>query len=152
MFPRILKSSVAWRRCFCDKPPGMSKDPIYQAFLDKVREYRLKSPTGKPIDPTPEYHEELKEALEKLAFRYGGGEGVDLLKFPKFKLPDFEIDPISIYDLPEYKDKDDGKVEDAKSKSKVKDKKADKGKKEEKPKKAKDDKKPEPKDEKDKKK
>ncbi|KAH8235063.1 hypothetical protein KR032_008304, partial [Drosophila birchii] len=99
MLPRILKSSPAWRRCFCDKPPIVHKDPVYQAFLDKVREYRLKSPTGKPVDPTPEYEKELKEALEKLSLRFGGGEGVNLLAFPKFKLPDFFLDPISIYDL-----------------------------------------------------
>ncbi|KAH8266122.1 hypothetical protein KR038_004710 [Drosophila bunnanda] len=154
MLPRILKSSGAWRRCFCNKAPGVSKDPVYQAFLDKVREFRLKSPTGKPIDCSPEYEEELKEAFEKLALRYGGGEGVDLLAFPKFKLPDLDIDPISIYDLPEYKDKEDEKVEEPeeedKSKSEVKHKKEDKGKKEEKAEKVESDKKPKPKDEKDK--
>ncbi|KAH8342453.1 hypothetical protein KR059_008387 [Drosophila kikkawai] len=160
MLPRILKSSRIWRRGFCDKAPGISKDPVYQTFLDKVREYRLKSPTGKPVDPTPEYEEELKESIEKLALRYGGGEGVDLLAFPKFKLPDLDIDPISIYDLPEYKDKeikDDEKVEEPEkeAKSKKEDKemkeakeKKDKGKKEDKAKKAKDDKKAKPKDKK----
>ncbi|KAH8270384.1 hypothetical protein KR018_009305 [Drosophila ironensis] len=98
MFSRLLSSGLIWRRSFsvtCVR----AKDPCYDAFVEKVREYRLKSPDGKPVDPTPEYHEELKQALEKLAQNYGGGKDVDLLKFPKFQVPDIEIDPISIKHL-----------------------------------------------------
>jgi len=99
MFSRILKPSLVLRRSVTTSASLRYKDPIYHVFLDKVREYRLKSPTGKPIDPGPEYEAELKESLERLALQYGGGEGVDMLEFPKFKLPDIDIDPISVLDL-----------------------------------------------------
>ncbi|KAH8380154.1 hypothetical protein KR009_009245 [Drosophila setifemur] len=123
MFSRVLSSSLIWRRSLSLTSAMRGyKDPCYEAFLEKVREYRLKSPTGKPIDAGPEYEAELQEALCKLAEKFGGGEGVDLLQFPKFRLPDIDIDPISIMDLPEnqpkeeeknkeVKDKDDKKVE-----------------------------------------
>ncbi|KAH8349883.1 hypothetical protein KR084_008649 [Drosophila pseudotakahashii] len=101
MFARVLKPSLVLRRSVGTTASLRYKDPIYHIFLDKVREYRLKSPTGKPIDPGPEYEAELKESLERLALQFGGGEGVDMLEFPKFKLPDIDVDPISVLELPE---------------------------------------------------
>ncbi|XP_017070920.1 ATP synthase-coupling factor 6, mitochondrial [Drosophila eugracilis] len=155
MFARILKPSLVLRRGVTTSASLRYKDPIYQTFLDKVREYRLKSPKGKPVDPGPEFDLELKEATERLALQYGGGEGVDLLQFPKFQFPDIDIDPISILDLPENQPKPekkgDKKKDDKEAKAKD-DKKAKGGGKEEK---AKDDKKEREakgKDEKDKKK
>ncbi|XP_037719435.1 ATP synthase-coupling factor 6, mitochondrial [Drosophila subpulchrella] len=109
MFSRILKPSLVLRRSVTTSASLRYKDPIYHVFLDKVREYRLKSPTGKPIDPGPEYEAELKESLERLALQYGGGEGVDMLEFPKFKLPDIDIDPISVLELPENQPKPEKK-------------------------------------------
>lgn len=99
MFSRILKPSLVLCRSVSNTASLRYKDPIYQIFLDKVREYRLKSPKGKPVDPGPEFEAELKEVTERLALQYGGGEGVDMLEFPKFKLPDIDIDPISVDDL-----------------------------------------------------
>lgn len=99
MFSRILKPSLVLCRSVSNTASLRYKDPIYQIFLDKVREYRLKSPKGKPVDPGPEFEAELKEVTERLALQYGGDEGVDMLEFPKFKLPDIDIDPISVDDL-----------------------------------------------------
>ncbi|SPP77543.1 ATP synthase-coupling factor 6, mitochondrial [Drosophila guanche] len=76
------------------------KDPIYEIFLDKVREYRLKSPTGKALDAGPEFEQELNETLERLALKFGGGDGVDMLEFPKFKEPEVTLDPLSIFAKP----------------------------------------------------
>ncbi|XP_016966701.1 ATP synthase-coupling factor 6, mitochondrial [Drosophila biarmipes] len=109
MFSRVLKPTLVLSRSVTTSASLRYKDPIYHIFLDKVREYRLKSPTGKPIDPGPEYEAELKESLERLALQYGGGEGVDMLAFPKFKLPDIDIDPISVLDLPENQPKPEKK-------------------------------------------
>lgn len=100
MLSRILKSSLktslVWRRN-CSQ--GCSKDLVYTAFLDKVREYRLKSPTGKPVDPPPELERELCEALDNLRLKFGFDKGVDVLAFPKLKMPDIDVDPISILEL-----------------------------------------------------
>ncbi|XP_032575174.1 uncharacterized protein LOC6610848 isoform X2 [Drosophila sechellia] len=100
MFSRILKPSLVLCR--------------------RVREYRLKSPKGKPVDPGPEFDAELKEVTERLALQYGGGEGVDMLEFPKFKLPDIDIDPISVDDLPENQPKPEKENKDKEVKAKEK--------------------------------
>ncbi|XP_016990566.2 ATP synthase-coupling factor 6, mitochondrial [Drosophila rhopaloa] len=118
MFAKILKPNLVVRRSLMVSASLRYKDPVYHVFLDKVREYRLKSPKGKPIDAGPEYEAELKEALERLALQYGGGEGIDLTQFPKFVLPDIDIDPISVLELPENQPKpekkEDLKLEDDK--------------------------------------
>ncbi|KAH8334841.1 hypothetical protein KR067_005556 [Drosophila pandora] len=106
MFSRFVTSSLIWRRSF-SVSTVRQRDACYKAFEEKVREYRLKSPDGKPVDPTPEYYKELEEAICKLGENYGGGEGVDLLEFPKFQIPDLDIDPISVLELPENKPKKD---------------------------------------------
>ncbi|XP_033158943.1 ATP synthase-coupling factor 6, mitochondrial [Drosophila mauritiana] len=124
MFSRILKPSLVLCRSVSTTASLRYKDPIYQIFLDKVREYRLKSPKGKPVDPGPEFEAELKEVTERLAIQYGGGEGVDMLEFPKFKLPDIDIDPISVDDLPENQPKPEkeNKFKEVKAKEKGGDK------------------------------
>lgn len=50
---------------------------------------------GKLVDGTPEIEREMKQELDKLSKRYGGGEGVDMTKFPEFKFTDPKIDPIN---------------------------------------------------------
>ncbi|EDX09287.1 ATP synthase-coupling factor 6, mitochondrial [Drosophila simulans] len=120
MFSRILKPSLVLCRSVSTTASNRYKDPVYQIFLDKVREYRLKSPKGKPVDPGPEFEAELKEVTERLAVQYGGGEGVDMLEFPKFKLPDIDIDPISVDDLPENQPKPEKENKDIEVKAKEK--------------------------------
>lgn len=36
------------------------------------------------VDATPEVEKELQQELSKVARQYGGGEGVDMAKFPTF--------------------------------------------------------------------
>lgn len=50
---------------------------------------------GKLVDATPEIERELQQEMEKLAKQYGGGQGVDMTKFPDFKFTDPKIDPIN---------------------------------------------------------
>ncbi|XP_072386020.1 ATP synthase-coupling factor 6, mitochondrial [Diabrotica undecimpunctata] len=74
-----------------------ASDPIQQLFVDKIREYRQKSNSGKSlVEPTPELEKELKTELDKVAKQYGGGQGVDMTKFPSFKFQDPVIDPINL--------------------------------------------------------
>jgi len=79
--------------------PALQKasDPIQQLFIDKIREYKQKSGGGnKLVDPTPEIERELKQELDKVAKQFGGGEGIDMTKFPQFKFADPVIDPINL--------------------------------------------------------
>ncbi|CAG9836255.1 unnamed protein product [Diabrotica balteata] len=48
------------------------------------------------VEPTPELEKELKTELDKVAKQYGGGQGVDMTKFPSFKFQDPVIDPINL--------------------------------------------------------
>ncbi|XP_001352670.2 uncharacterized protein ATPsynCF6L [Drosophila pseudoobscura] len=93
----VSNFSLLCRRSIAVSAERRYKDPIYEIFLAKVKEYREKSPTGKPLDAGPEFEKELNETLEKLALKYGGGEGVDMLEFPKFKEPEVTLDPLSIF-------------------------------------------------------
>uniref|UniRef100_A0A0K8TQT7 ATP synthase-coupling factor 6, mitochondrial n=1 Tax=Tabanus bromius TaxID=304241 RepID=A0A0K8TQT7_TABBR len=89
---RVLRLEA--RRSFGILAPALQKasDPIQQLFLDKVREYKSKSQGGKLVDPTPEIEKELKNELDRIAKQFGGGEGVDMTKFPEFKFVDPKID------------------------------------------------------------
>lgn len=48
------------------------------------------------VEPSPAIQKELKQELEKVAKQHGGGEGIDLTKFPTFKFVDPVIDPINL--------------------------------------------------------
>lgn len=48
------------------------------------------------VEPTPELQKEMKSELEKIARQYGGGQGVDMAKFPTFKFEDPVLDPINL--------------------------------------------------------
>jgi F-type H+-transporting ATPase subunit 6 len=50
---------------------------------------------GKLVDASPEIQREMTQELGKLAKQYGGGEGVDMTKFPEFKFQDPKVDPIN---------------------------------------------------------
>ncbi|XP_068149200.1 ATP synthase-coupling factor 6, mitochondrial [Drosophila tropicalis] len=82
------------------RAPVLSKDEIHRLFLDKTREYRMRNPDGKPSEPTPEYQEEINQEFERLARHFGGGDDWqnEMIKFPKFVIPNVTIDPISLYD------------------------------------------------------
>ncbi|XP_017775500.1 PREDICTED: ATP synthase-coupling factor 6, mitochondrial [Nicrophorus vespilloides] len=77
--------------------PALQKasDPIQQLFVDKLKEYASKSGPGyKLVEPSGDIQRELKAELEKAAKQYGGGEGVDMKKFPSFKFVDPVVDPV----------------------------------------------------------
>ncbi|XP_011165154.1 ATP synthase-coupling factor 6, mitochondrial [Solenopsis invicta] len=86
--PKTIKRSVS------TNIPALQKatDPIQQLFLDKLREYKSKSVSGKLVDPTPEITKERESELEKLNVQYGGGKGVDMAQFPQFKFEDPPVD------------------------------------------------------------
>jgi len=69
-------------------------DPIQQIFIDKVRDYGKKSKAagGKLVDSSPELEKKLQQELDKVAKTYGGGEGVDMTKFPSFTFSEPVID------------------------------------------------------------
>ncbi|KAG8450292.1 hypothetical protein GDO86_002807 [Hymenochirus boettgeri] len=65
-------------------------DPVQKLFVDKIREYNLKSQkSAGPVDAGPEYQKDLNDDILKLQRLFGGG---DLTKFPEFKFeePKFE--------------------------------------------------------------
>ncbi|XP_022643748.1 ATP synthase-coupling factor 6, mitochondrial-like [Varroa jacobsoni] len=70
-----------------------ASDPIQQLFVDKVREYGLKSKGQLFVDATPSIEKEYKDEISKAERHYGGGKGVDMKKFPDFKFsqPKIEI-------------------------------------------------------------
>lgn len=50
---------------------------------------------GGLVDATPETERELKNELNRIAKQFGGGEGVDMTKFPEFKFSEPTLDPIN---------------------------------------------------------
>ena len=50
---------------------------------------------GKLVDASPDITREMKQELDKLSKQYGGGEGVDMTKFPEFKFVEPKLDPIN---------------------------------------------------------
>lgn len=49
---------------------------------------------NKLVDATPAIEKELKSELERISKQFGGGEGVDMSKFPDFKFEEPKIDDI----------------------------------------------------------
>lgn len=47
------------------------------------------------VDPTPESQRELQNELTRIAKQFGGGDGVDLTKFPTFNFSEPKLDPIN---------------------------------------------------------
>ncbi|KAK6621523.1 hypothetical protein RUM44_001330 [Polyplax serrata] len=70
--------------------PFMQKasDPIQQLFLDKIRDYKSKSGSGKLVEPSPELQKELASDRERVMKQYGFKAGDDVTKFPSFKFED----------------------------------------------------------------
>ncbi|XP_075053221.1 ATP synthase peripheral stalk subunit F6, mitochondrial [Mixophyes fleayi] len=67
-------------------------DPIQKLFVDKVREYRVKSQkTGGTVDASPAYQKDLSEDISKLERLFGGG---DLSKFPDFKFEEPKLEDV----------------------------------------------------------
>ncbi|XP_051560748.1 uncharacterized protein si:dkey-22n8.3 [Myxocyprinus asiaticus] len=70
--------------------PEVQLDPIQRLFLDKIREFSIKSQaSGGLLDAGPEYEKAFSEELAKLQRFYGGG---DLTAFPEFKFCEPQLD------------------------------------------------------------
>ncbi|CAG9854503.1 unnamed protein product [Phyllotreta striolata] len=97
-FKSSLESGVSIRNIGILAPClQKASDPIQQLFVDKIREYRQKSNSGKTlVEPTPALEKELKTELEKVTKQYGGGKGEEMTKFPSFKFVDPQIDSINL--------------------------------------------------------
>jgi len=72
-----------------------ASDPIQKLFVDKVREYAQKSKGQLFVEATPQIEKEFKDEMAKAEKQYGGGQGVDMTKFPDFSFQDPKIDPIN---------------------------------------------------------
>uniref|UniRef100_T1GY90 ATPase subunit F6 n=1 Tax=Megaselia scalaris TaxID=36166 RepID=T1GY90_MEGSC len=97
VFSGLRSLRIQAQRNFGIAAPALNKvsDPIQQLFLQKVQEYKSKSSGGKLVDATPEIQREMKTELDRVAKQYGGGEGVDMTKFPDFKFEEPKVDPIN---------------------------------------------------------
>ena len=73
-------------------------DPIQQIFVDSIKLYAQKKTAagGKFVDGTKETEAALQADLDRVAKKFGGGEGVDMTKFPDFKWADPAVDAIDI--------------------------------------------------------
>ncbi|KAK3511001.1 hypothetical protein QTP70_029010, partial [Hemibagrus guttatus] len=68
-------------------------DPVQKLFLDKIREYNVKSKSsGGMVDAGPSYQKNLTEEIGKLQRLYGGG---DLTKFPDFKFTEPKLEEVA---------------------------------------------------------
>lgn len=50
---------------------------------------------GALVDGTPETERELKSELTRIAKQFGGGDGIDMTKFPDFKFAEPQLDAIN---------------------------------------------------------
>merc|ERR1712020_885928 len=60
-------------------------DIVQDLFVEKIREYAQKKQAagGKFVDATPQTEANLQAELDKVAKKYGGGQGVDMTQFPE---------------------------------------------------------------------
>lgn len=75
-----------------------ASDPIQGLFVEKIREYatKKKAAGGKLVDATKATEAELQNELDRVARQYGGGQGVDMTKFPDFKWADKPIEVLEL--------------------------------------------------------
>jgi F-type H+-transporting ATPase subunit 6 len=103
LIPKIQRSvSVVFRRnigisaVLAQK--GTASDPIQKLFVQKIKEYDQKSKSlgpGKLVDSNPAVEAERQAELNRVAKIYGGGQGIDMTKFPTFDFKDPVLDPIN---------------------------------------------------------
>ncbi|KAB5523318.1 hypothetical protein PHYPO_G00151190 [Pangasianodon hypophthalmus] len=68
-------------------------DPVQKLFLDKIREYNVKSKSSAGVvDAGPSYQKNMTEEINKLQRLYGGG---DLTKFPEFKFTEPKLEEVA---------------------------------------------------------
>ena len=73
-------------------------DPVQGLFLEKVREYatKKKASGGKLVDSDAKTEAMLATELGRVAKAYGGGEGVDMTKFPEIQWTEPELQSLEL--------------------------------------------------------
>merc|ERR1711953_653477 len=73
-------------------------DIVQDLFVEKIREYAQKKQAagGNFVDATPQTEANLQAELDKVAKKYGGGEGVDMTKFPEMVWTEPLVEAIDI--------------------------------------------------------
>merc|ERR1711997_939378 len=73
-------------------------DPVQGLFLEKIREYATKKTAagGKLVDATPATEAALQNDLDRVSKAFGGGEGVDMTKFPEMSWTDAELQSLEL--------------------------------------------------------
>merc|ERR1712189_6239 len=90
---RFSDPEAVWNIC-CGRQQSDRSHP--KLFLDKLKKYKAKSASGKPVEASPELQKELASELARVSRIYGGGEGIDMSKFPEFTFPEPKVDPINM--------------------------------------------------------
>merc|ERR1712038_370240 len=73
-------------------------DIVQDLFVEKIREYAQKKQAagGNFVDATPQTEANLQAELDKVAKKYGGGEGVDVTQFPEMVWTEPLVEAIDI--------------------------------------------------------
>merc|ERR1711971_172219 len=77
---------------------GRCHRPRSRLILEKIRAYATakKAAGGALVDATPATEAVLQTELGRVAKQYGGGEGVDMTKFPELKWKDPELQSLEL--------------------------------------------------------
>merc|ERR1711994_699418 len=80
-----LKAEVEAKRLAEEEARIFNTDIVQELFVEKIREYAQKKQAagGKFVDATPQTEANLQGELDKVAKKYGGGQGVDMTQFPE---------------------------------------------------------------------
>merc|ERR1712012_1198101 len=72
--------------------------PCSRTFSRQIRDYATKKAAagGKLVDATPETEAALQSDLDRVAKLYGGGQGVDMTKFPDMTWSDAELQSLEL--------------------------------------------------------
>merc|ERR1739838_225629 len=93
-----LQRNLATSYILAQAAAPAAADPVQGLFLDKIRAYATakKAAGGALVDATPATEAVLQTELGRVAKQYGGGEGVDMTKFPELKWKDPELQSLEL--------------------------------------------------------
>merc|ERR1712150_241290 len=93
-----LKAEVEAKRLAEEEARIFNTDIVQELFVEKIREYAQKKQAagGKFVDATPQTEANLQGELDKVAKKYGGGQGVDMTQFPEMVWAEPLVEAIDI--------------------------------------------------------
>merc|ERR1712008_584034 len=92
-----LQRNLATSYILAQAAAPAATDPVQGLFLDKIRAYATaKKAGGALVDATPATEATLQTELGRVAKQFGGGEGVDMTKFPGLKWSDPELQSLEL--------------------------------------------------------